>query len=230
MAMVKDSFFSLLSQIRSICGKCHRDYSEITLVAVTKTQDIETIKEAISGGITQIGENYIQEANRKFAQLKANAIKWHFIGNLQKNKAKYAVKIFDLVHSVDSLDLAISLDKEARKINKFQDILIQVNVAKESTKSGVYAENLFELVKYISELKNLRLKGLMTIAPFVDSPEKSRPVFRRLKELIQELNNSGILSYKLNVLSMGMSLDYHIAIEEGATMLRIGRLIFGERK
>jgi PLP dependent protein len=227
--MFKGSYLSVLGDIRLVCERYHRDYTRVTVVAVSKTQTTEAIKEALSYGVTNIGENYIQEANRKFELLKDNNLKWHFIGILQKNKAKYAVKIFDLIHSLHSEEVAASLNKEARKINKIQDCLVQVNVARESTKSGISPEGLFDLVKFIAELKNLRLRGLMTIAPFVDDPQDARPFFRSLRQLQEKINELKLIDNELNLLSMGMSWDYRVALEEGATILRIGRAIFGER-
>lgn len=220
---------SVLRDVRSVCEKFRRDYTQVTIVAVSKTQTTEAIKEALASGVTNIGENYIQEANRKFELLKNNNLKWHFIGVLQKNKTKYAVKIFDLIHSLHSEDVAESLNKQARKINKIQDCLVQVNVSREKTKSGVSPEGLFDLVKFIAELKNLRLRGLMAIAPFVNDPQDARPYFRALRELQDKINQLKLVDNELNILSMGMSWDYHVALEEGSNMLRIGRAIFGER-
>jgi len=196
---------------------------------VTKTVKQEAIKQAISSGMHEIGENYIQEANKKFGYLKDNALKWHFIGKLQKNKSKYAVKIFDLIHSVDNLDLAIEIDKQSRKLNKIQNILIQVNVSGCASQNGVNIKEVFELVEKVSELKNIRLQGLMMLAPFFEVAERTRPFFRKLREIKDEINSIHADRLNLNILSMGMTWDFRIALEEGSNMLRIGRAIFGER-
>ena len=184
---------------------------------------------AIEAGVNILGENYIQETRDKFDLLSAYDVSWHFIGHLQSNKAKYAVKMFDLIHTVDSLKLAIELDKQAKKIEKKQDILIQVNIGKEYTKSGIQENETLNLVKAISPLENVKIKGLMTMPPFFDQPEKVRPFFKALRELRDTIRDISIPNISMDELSMGMSGDYEIAIEEGATLVRVGTAIFGER-
>lgn len=189
----------------------------------------EVVKEAIAAGVTDLAENYIQEAREKVNTLATFNVNWHYIGHLQSNKAKYAVRLFDLIHSVDSLKLAKELNKYAQKNDKIQSILVQVNVAKEESKSGVYAENTIELLKNIGQLDNVSVKGLMTMPPYFNAPERVRPFFAALRKLRDQIKAEGIPNIAMEELSMGMTGDFEAAIEEGATMVRIGTAIFGER-
>lgn len=229
--MIKENLNRIKENIESVCKRFNRSPSEITTVAVTKTATLDNIKEIIDLGIQDIGENRLQEAILKFNRLstieyRPSTIKWHMVGHLQRNKVKEAVKVFDLVHSVDSLRLAEELDKQADKINKIQDILVQVNTSLEATKFGINPEETIEVIKQIVKLKNLNLRGLMTIAPLVNNPEDARPCFKKLRDLMDEINRPSIIDTRLSVLSMGMTDDYEVAIEEGATMIRLGRAIF----
>jgi pyridoxal phosphate enzyme (YggS family) len=190
---------------------------------------VDVVQAAIAAGVTDLGENYIQEAREKVNALAASPVNWHFIGHLQSNKAKYAVRLFDLIHSVDSLKLARELNKYAQKIDKAQSILVQVNVAKEESKSGVYVEGTIELLKNISQLENIAVKGLMTMPPYFNAPEKVRPFFVALRRLRDQIEAEDIPNISMDELSMGMTGDFEAAIEEGATMVRIGTAIFGER-
>ena len=176
-----------------------------------------------------LGENYIQEAREKIKALSSYTVSWHFIGHLQSNKAKYAVRLFDLIHSLDSLKLARELDKQAKKINKIQQVLIQVNIGEESSKSGVYKQDTIELIEAIGHLENLSVKGLMTMPPFFNAPEKVRPFFADLRRLRDHIKNANIPNITMDELSMGMTGDFEAAIEEGATLVRIGTAIFGKR-
>jgi len=216
-------------RIRAAARACGRPESDIRLVAVSKTMPAEIVKEAIDIGITDFGENYIQEAREKITTLSAHPVAWHYIGHLQSNKAKYAVRMFDLIHSVDSLKLAKELDKYAKKIDKVQAILIQVNVAKEDSKSGVYIEDTLRMVREIRRLEKIAVKGLMTMPPYFNAPEKARPFFAALRQLRDQIKNENIPNISMEELSMGMTGDFEAAIEEGATMVRIGTAIFGER-
>jgi pyridoxal phosphate enzyme (YggS family) len=230
-AMIKDNLSRIRGRISKVCSLINKDPQEITIVAVSKGRTVEQIKEVIEAGITDIGENKVQEALLKYRQLSATsyelrALRWHMVGHLQTNKVKEAVKIFNLIHSVDSLHLALEIDKQAAKINKVQDILIEVNTSDEATKFGIKPEGLIGLVKLVSELKNIRLLGLMTIAPIVDNQEKARAYFIRLRGLLEEVNTLGNTHNAIRILSMGMTDDFEVAIEEGATMLRLGRAIF----
>jgi pyridoxal phosphate enzyme (YggS family) len=229
--MLIENASNILKKISHAAMRAGRSPDEIKLIAVTKTVGIETIKEAIDAGLRIFGENRVQEAQKKISLLTAHCslIQWHLIGHLQKNKAKYAVQLFDLIHSVDSVWLAEELNKQAEKIGKIQRILIQVKLSEEETKHGVLERDLVPLLEKIKSLRNLKLEGLMTMPPFFDKPEEARPYFRRLREIRDNINSLGITHYALRELSMGMSNDFEVAIEEGATMVRIGTAIFGER-
>jgi len=204
--------------------------ASIRLLAVSKTMPAEVVQDSIEAGISNLGENYIQEAREKINALAAYPVTWHFIGHLQSNKAKYAVRLFDLIHSVDSLKLAQELNKYAKKNDKIQAILIQVNVAKEVSKSGVYVEDTLQLLKEVSRLENIAVKGLMTMPPFFNAPEKARPYFTALRELRDQIKMEAIPNISMDELSMGMTGDFEAAIEEGATIVRIGTAIFGDRR
>jgi PLP dependent protein len=216
-------------RINKAALKCGRDPENIHLVAVSKTISTNRVKEAIELGVTILGENYVQEARDKFNLLGTYPVSWHFIGHLQTNKAKYAVRLFDLIHSVDTLKLARELDKQAKKVNKVQDILIQINVSKEPSKSGSDMENAANLIKDIERLENLSVKGLMAMPPFFNNPEKARPYFIALRNLRDQIQKT-LPGVALDELSMGMTGDFEVAIEEGATFVRIGTAIFGERR
>lgn len=225
---IKNNLSSIIQRISQCAVNCNRDPKDISLVAVGKTQSIENIRHVIESGAGMIGENYIQEAREKFDALIHFKAQWHFIGHLQSNKAKYAVRLFDLIHTVDSLKLAKELDKQARKIVKKQSILIQVNISREATKSGVHENEAFELAQNILDLEHLHLKGLMTMPPYYDAPEKVRPYFKDLRILRDKLEDR--LNITLKELSMGMTGDFETAIEEGATLVRIGTALFGARQ
>ena len=220
---------SVMHRIKQAAVSSGRNPETVRLVSVSKTIPAETVKKAIDAGADILGENYIQEARTKFNDLVSYPVSWHFIGHLQTNKAKYAVRIFDLIHSVDSFKLALELDKQAGKTGKIQHILIQVNVSEESSKSGVSVQNTLNIVKEISILNNLAIKGLMTMPPFFNEPEKVRPFFKDLRNLRDNIRKEEIQNVVMDELSMGMTGDFEAAIEEGATLVRIGTAIFGER-
>ncbi len=226
---MREKLEQVKDRIRKTALNSGRDPESIRLVVVSKTVTAARIEEAIKAGVSILGENYVQEAREKINQLSSHPVSWHFIGHLQSNKAKYAVKLFDLIHSVDSLKLARELDKQAKKIDKIQSVLIQVNVADDSTKSGVSAENAYRLIEEISALKNLAVKGLMTMPPYFYAPEKVRPYFKSLRDLRDHIKNKRLANVALDELSMGMTGDFEVAIEEGATLIRVGTAIFGER-
>ena len=217
-------------RIRKACESCSRDANSVRLVAVSKTIAAGTVKEAIEAGVTVLGENYIQEAREKFNTLVQYPVSWHFIGHLQSNKAKYAIRLFDLIHSVDSFKLARELDKQAKKLDKIQRILVQVNIGAEDTKSGISADEAPGLISEISRLENLSIRGLMTMPPYFYQPEKVKPFFAALRELRDRIKAQALPNVSLEELSMGMTGDFEVAIEEGATLVRIGTAIFGERK
>lgn len=231
---MKQKISEIKNRVSNAAFSCNRETESIRIVAVTKTVPAERIREAIESGISIIGENYIRDAREKYPLLSSHPVAWHFIGHLQTNKAKYAVKIFDLIHSVDSVKLAEELDIQAKKIGKVQNVLIQVNLGKEKTKSGINEEDAPDLINKMSHLKNLFVKGLMVIPPFFDDPERVRPYFSALRNLRDRIGSSLdsciIKNIAMDELSMGMSGDFETAIEEGATLVRIGTAIFGERK
>ena len=201
----------------------------VQLVAVTKNHDVDAMREAIDAGATAIGENRIQEAREKYTTLERK-VDWHLIGHLQTNKAKYAVRMFDLIHSVDSENLALELDKAAGRIDNVQDVLVQVNLAREDSKSGIYREDLLPLLHKVDELPHLRLCGLMCIAPNYDEVERCRPLFQEMYEIFQKVKEISFATANIKYLSMGMTHDYTIAIEEGANIVRVGTAIFGQRQ
>jgi len=216
-------------RIALAAARAGRDPGEIKLMAVTKTVAAGRVKEAIDAGITLFGENYVQEAKDKIASLGKN-VQWHMIGHLQTNKSKYVVHLFNCVQSVDRLELAQELDKRAELAGYKIDALIEVNVSGEQTKSGIAAPDAINLVKRVSALENISVRGLMTMPPFSDNPEDSRPYFRALTEISRQISEARIPCVMMDELSMGMTDDFEVAIEEGATIVRIGRAIFGERK
>ena len=224
--MITENLQILRNRIDQICSKVNRDPKNVKLIAVSKSFGVDEIKQAIQASQTEFGENKAQELVSKFDVL-GNQVVWHFIGHLQKNKVKYAVRTADYIHSVDSLPLAEEIQKHAEKLGKTQKILIEVKTSEEETKSGVTEkEEIKKIVKYCLQVSNLNLIGLMTIAPFTEDKNLIRKSFSYLRKLKEELNSEG---YNLKELSMGMTSDYEIAVEEGATMLRIGSAIFGER-
>ena len=216
-------------RIAAAALKCGRDPDSIKLLAVTKTIPTEYIIKAIDAGITMLGENYVQEARDKIAAIGSRA-HWHMIGHLQTNKAKYVVTLFDYVHSVDRMELAQELDKRAGLINRKLNVLIEVNVSGEKSKSGIPADDAPALIKQIAGLENLAMRGLMTMAPYSNNPENARPYFSALRNLRDNISRQQISGIQMEELSMGMTDDFEVAIEEGATIIRIGRAIFGKRR
>ena len=199
-----------------------RSGDDVTLVVVTKTRSVEEIKEILACGITDIGENYIQEAEEKYSQI-GNAAKWNMIGHLQRNKARHAVEVFSMIHSVDNEPLAIEIGRRAESIGKCMDVLVEVKISEEATKFGIAPEEVLEFVEQISKISGIRVCGLMGMAPFIDA-EDTRPYFAKLKTIWDKLPDEQRL-----YLSMGMTQDFEIAIEEGSNMVRIGTAIFGPR-
>jgi len=229
MMDIKERLTIIRKRIREAAESCGRDPHTVRLVAVSKTKPADSVLNAIEAGVTILGENFIQEARDKISTLASHSVSWHFIGHLQTNKAKYAVKLFDLIHSVDSLKLARQLDHEAKKANKIQNILIQVNVGKEATKSGVSSEDAVLLIEEISKLPNLSIRGLMTMPPFFDDPDRARPNFKELADLRHHIRSRNIPNVSMDELSMGMTGDFKVAIECGSTLVRIGTAVFGRR-
>ena len=226
MGTIQNNLEIINEKIKKAALKVNRKPEKIKLVAVTKTATAEQIKEAINAGVKIIGENRVQDAKEKYQILTAD-IEWHLIGHLQTNKAKYAVEIFNCIHSVDSIKLAQEIDKRSKQFRKIMDVLVEVNVSGEKSKYGIKPEEVEPFLKEISEFPRIKVRGLMTIAPIVEDKEEVRPYFRKLRELYKEIKSKNIENVKMNWLSMGMTEDFEIAIEEGANMVRIGRGIFG---
>lgn len=224
--MIKENILRVKEQISLLCSRINCDPNSITIVVVSKGRTLEQIKEAIAAGITDIGENRVQEAVVKYEQLGTAhyKLRTHMVGHLQTNKVKDAVKIFDLIQSVDSPHLAEEIDEQAARIHKIQDVLIEVKTSPEASKSGLKPEETIEVIKKIAGFKNINIKGLMSIAPLVDNPEKTRTYFRALRELRDKINQ--LTNHQLAILSMGMTDDFEVAIEEGSNMVRLGRAIF----
>jgi pyridoxal phosphate enzyme (YggS family) len=214
--------------VAQAAARAGRSAAEVRLMAVTKTVDDRRIAEAVHAGVDLIGENYVQEAKRKI-EASGKTGEWHLIGHLQTNKAKYAVRLFDMIQSVDRLDLAVELDRRAAAAGIVMKVLIEVSAAGEQTKSGVPPAGALDLVRRIAPLEHLLIRGLMTMPPWFDDPEEARPYFRALRELRDRIAAEGIGRVEMQELSMGMSGDFAVAVEEGATIVRIGRGIFGER-
>ena len=226
--MLQDNLIQVEQNIEEACRRAGRDRSEVTLIAVSKTKPVETLQEAYDLGVRVFGENKVQEMADKYEVLPKD-IRWHLIGHLQRNKVKYIIDKAVLIHSVDSLRLAQTIEKEAKKHNLTAHILIEVNVAREESKFGIFPEDLEALVDEIAKLPHIQVDGLMTIAPFVPDPEENRPVFRELRKLSVDISAKKVDNVNMSVLSMGMTKDYQVAIEEGATMVRVGTGIFGAR-
>ena len=228
--MIKDNIAQIRRRIEQAAVRCRRDPASVRLLTVSKTVSAERVTEAIDAGIRLLGENYIQEAREKIDTLRGSPAVWHFIGHLQTNKARFAVGLFDLIHSVDSIKLARELDKQARRQGKVQPILIQVNIAEEKSKSGITEQAAPQLIREISRCGNLSVRGLMTMPPFFNAPEKVRPYFKALRQLAGRIAAMNIDGVTMTELSMGMTGDFEVAIEEGATIVRVGTAIFGERQ
>ena len=226
--MVAENYRHVLKKVEEACARSGRDPKDVTLIAVSKTKPIEMIEEAMEAGARVFGENKVQELCDKYEQLPKD-LHWHLIGHLQRNKVKYIVDKAELIHSVDSLKLAEEISKEALKKNVEVNILIEVNVADEESKFGVSVEETLALVEEIAKLPGIHIQGLMTIAPYTTDPEENRPVFRTLKKLAVDIKKKNIDNVCMDVLSMGMTGDYQVAVEEGATLVRVGTGIFGER-
>ncbi len=226
---VGNNLTRVLSHMQAAAVRCGRAPDDIRLVVVGKTFPAQYIVAAIAAGAGIVGESYIQEAREKFDALMHHPVQWHLIGHLQTNKAKYAVRMFDLIHTVDSIKLGLELDRQARKAGKVQDVLIQVNLGGEARKSGVSRRQVIALTRDLGALESIKVRGLMTIPPYFDDPQRARPFFSDLRSLRDELHSLQIPNIDMRELSMGMTGDYEAAIEEGATLVRIGSAIFGER-
>ena len=226
--MLKENLKTVEEHVQEACKRADRSREEVTLIAVSKTKPLEMLQEIYGEGVRDFGENKVQELCDKMEQLPSD-IRWHMIGHLQRNKVKYIVGKVALIHSVDTYRLAEEINIQAKKRGIIVPILVEVNIAVEETKFGTTAEDAMLLVEEISKLENVRIRGLMTIAPFVENPEDNRLYFRKIKQLSVDITNKNIDNVSMEILSMGMTGDYEVAIEEGATMVRVGTGIFGAR-
>jgi pyridoxal phosphate enzyme (YggS family) len=229
MSSIRDNLLRVLERMEQAARRVGRDPGEIKLIAVSKTIEIAHIREAIEAGVTILGENYVQEAREKIGEI-GHGIQWHMIGHLQGNKAKYAVDLFDYIHSLDGIPLARELDRRAAQKGRRVRALVEVNLSGETSKFGVGSGAVMELIHHIISLEHISIEGLMTMPPYFDEPEKARPHFIRLRELRDRIQKEGIEGVRMDELSMGMSGDLEEAIEEGATMVRVGTAIFGKRR
>lgn len=223
-----ENFQSVEARIQAACDRAGRSRKEVTLIAVSKTKPVEMLQTIYDAGSRDFGENKVQEMCDKIEQLSTD-IRWHMIGHLQTNKVKYIVGRVSLIHSVDSLHLAQEIEKQAAKLDVIVPILIEVNIAEEESKFGIHKEETISLVREVATLPHIRIQGLMTIAPYVENPEDNRAYFRGIKQLSVDIARENIDNVSMDCLSMGMTGDYEVAIEEGATMVRVGTGIFGER-
>ncbi|MBD8916328.1 MAG: YggS family pyridoxal phosphate-dependent enzyme [Lachnospiraceae bacterium] len=226
--MLKENLAEVQSRVEQACKRAGRDVAEVTLIAVSKTKPVTDLQEIYNAGVRDFGENKVQEMCDKMEKMPKD-INWHMIGHLQRNKVKYIVGNVALIHSVDSYRLAEEINIQAKKKGIVVPILVEVNIADETTKFGVSKEDAMELVRQIASLDALSIKGLMTIAPYVVDPEENRAYFRKIKELSVDIDNQNIDNVSMDILSMGMTGDFEVAIEEGATMVRVGTGIFGKR-
>ena len=226
--MLKDQLHEVQHRIEEACRRSGRDPREVTLIAVSKTKPASMIEELLPEGILDFGENKPQELRDKYEVLPKN-LRWHMIGHLQTNKIKYVIDRSCLIHSVDSLHLAEAIDREAEKHGVVMPVLVEVNIAREASKFGIMPEQAMSFVEQLSHLSHIRVEGLMTIAPFVENPEDNRIHFRNLRKLCVDIKEKNIDNVNMCSLSMGMTGDFEVAVEEGATMVRVGTAIFGAR-
>lgn len=227
---VTENVEHVLQRIHLACRRAGRSAKDVHLIAVSKTKPAEAIRQAYAAGLREFGENRVQEAAAKRKELEDLDAVWHLIGHLQSNKAKQAVRLFRCIHSVDSLHLAGKIDRAAAELGRKMPVLIEVHLGEEASKFGVEEDGLLQLAEEVGALPSLELRGLMTLPPFLDDPEDVRPFFRRLRELAGRIEARNLPGVSMRDLSMGMSHDFEIAIEEGATIVRVGTAIFGERQ
>ena len=229
MTTIKERLEEIRRRMDAAAQRAGRDSKEIRLIAVSKTKPVSMIREAVAAGVTDLGENYIQEAREKIPQVPGQ-VHWHFIGHLQTNKAKYAARLFDWIHTIDRVEIADALNRRAGMENRVLKVLIEVNVGKEETKSGVMEEDLLPLVEHVATLPQLSPRGLMVIPPLTADPEEARGYFIKTRRLAERVAAENIPNVSMEELSMGMTSDFEVAIEEGSTMIRVGTAIFGPRE
>ena len=227
--MIAQNLKNLRKRIEQTCQKCGRKIEDVQLIAVSKTFSADSVEEAITAGQIDFGENYVQELQEKREALAGSIVQWHFIGHLQSNKVKYIADYVYLIHSVDDLKLGSEISRRAERCNRIQDVLVEVHTTDEATKFGVPPEQAVSLIKELSQLSHLRVCGLMTMGPFSDNPDDSRSSFRCVADLKKQVAAEGIDRVSMHHLSMGMTHDFEVAIEEGATLVRLGTAVFGRR-
>ena len=220
----------ILKKIDDTCKKTGRNSKDITVIAVSKTVDSKRAKEAVEAGVENLGENRVQELVKKYDELADTDIKWHMIGHLQKNKVKYIIDKTVLIHSVVSIELAEEINKRAIKNNLTSNVLIELNIGEEESKFGINEDNIYDFVKNMEQFENIKVLGLMTVAPFCEDPEDVRWVFKKMKNINDKISTMNLRNTEMKYLSMGMTNDYEVAIEEGSNIIRIGTAIFGARK
>ncbi len=226
---IKENIDRILERIAFACERSGRNTEDITLIAVSKTVDADRAREAVESGLLNLGENRVQELVDKYEKLSDTLVKWHMIGHLQKNKVKYIIDKAELIHSVESIELADEINKRAAKNNLKANVLVELNIGEEDSKFGISEENAYDFVKSLEQFENINVLGLMTVAPFAEDPEEIRWVFKKMKVIFDNLSNMNIKNSNMKYLSMGMTNDFEIAIEEGANIIRIGTAIFGKR-
>lgn len=228
MKTIKQNIQIVEEKITAAAERAGRKREDVLLLAVSKTKPVEVIREAVACGLTSLGENKVQEIMEKYEPM-GDGVHWHLIGHLQTNKVKYIIDKVDMIHSVESLRLAEEINKRAAAKSLVMDVLVEVNMAEEESKFGIQPERVEEFLRQIAPLPHIRVRGLMTVAPFVENPKENRVYFRKMRELLVDMNQKKIDNINMDVLSMGMTGDYEVAIEEGATIVRVGTGIFGER-
>ncbi len=227
---IKENIDEILKRTAAAAMRSGRSPEDITVIAVSKTVDAERAREAVEGGLVNLGENRVQELVSKYEQLSDIGVKWHLIGNLQKNKVKYIIDKTTLIHSVENLELANEINKRAQKNNIISNVLIELNIGEEESKFGLDEENVYSFVKDMEQFENIKVLGLMTVAPFSENPEDIRWVFKKMKGIYDKISGMKLKNTEMKYLSMGMTNDFEIAIEEGANIVRIGTAVFGARK
>ncbi|HCX61027.1 YggS family pyridoxal phosphate-dependent enzyme [Sedimentibacter sp.] len=226
---IKENIDGILERIADVCERSGRNPDDITLIAVSKTVNADRAREAVEAGILNLGENRVQELTDKYEKLSDTEVKWHMIGHLQKNKVKYIIDKVELIHSVESIELANEINKRAEKNNLKVNILVELNIGEEESKFGISEESVYDFVKSLEQFENINVLGIMTVAPFAEDPEEIRWVFKKMKVIFDKLSSMNIKNSNMKFLSMGMTNDFEIAIEEGANIIRIGTAVFGER-
>lgn len=227
---IRENIDDITKKIENTCKKIGRNPKDITVIAVSKTVESKRAKEAVNAGINNLGENRVQELIKKYDELSDLDVKWHMIGHLQKNKVKYIIDKTVLIHSVESLSLAEEINKRAEKNNLIANVLIELNIGEEESKFGINEENVYDFITSMEQFENIKVLGLMTVAPFCENPEDVRWVFKKMKNIYDKISTMNLRNTEMNYLSMGMTNDYEIAIEEGSNIIRIGTAIFGARK